>query len=251
MSDKNKYDKWIATAVTFVSALVILLFLFGCGMHYDKDMLAQSATPEIMPIEDEELFVEPELIQDLGEPDAVTHDEPAPAIKGEPEPAKEENTKQVIPGKNEKTAPKVEKPVTQTKESPVKAVEPPKENEDKKTVTSKIANKFPGTNGSKTGSTSGGGAGGTGSGVSGTVSGRTFKGCPMPSVELQNKVVVEVRVTINAEGRVTSATARSKQGKASSAILRACEQSARSARWSADADTPTAKGTLTFTIVPK
>ena len=63
--------------------------------------------------------------------------------------------------------------------------------------------------------------------------------------------MVEVRVTIDAAGKVVSATARSKSGKASAAILRACEQAAKGARWSEDKDTPSAKGTLTFTITPK
>lgn len=104
MADKKKHDNWIAAAVTFAAALVILLFLFGCGLNYDRSLIAETSTPEIMPLEDEEMFIEPEIIEDLGEPDAVTHDEPAPATKGEPAPAPEENTKQVVPGKNEKPA---------------------------------------------------------------------------------------------------------------------------------------------------
>lgn len=249
-NQEDRKNSLIAAVVTFAVALLVLLFLYFGGMHFDRQELAVASTPEIVA-EEEELFIEPEIVEDLGERDAVEHDQPAPAFKGEPEQAEEENTKLVVPGKNPKPSPPVEKPVTQQKESPVKATEPSKNEEEKKKVTSKLANKFSGKNGSETGTSGNSGAGGTGIGISGSVTGRTFKGCPKPSVELQNKVVVEVRVTIDAAGRVTKATARSKQGNPSSAILRACEQAARGARWSDDKDTPSANGILTFTITPK
>lgn len=248
--DSRRDSLW-AAAVTFTAAALILLWLFFCGLTFDRAALAVSSTPEIQMPEDEELFIEPEIVRNLGEDQATEHDEPAPALKGEPEPAPIENTKHVEPGKNEKPAPPVEKPITQKKESPVKATEPPKTNEDKKKVTSKMANKFPGRNGTQSGTSGGSGAGGNGVGIAGSVAGRTFKGCPKPSVELQNRVVVEVRVTIDSKGKVTSATARSKSGKPSAAILRACEQAARGAHWSEDPDTPSARGTLTFTITPR
>lgn len=252
MDSRERKDSFIAAAVTFVVTAIILLWLFFCGLSFNRAELAQASMPEIQNIdEEEELFIEPEILQDLGEPDAVAHDEAAPAFKGEPEKAETENTKLSVPGKNEKPAPPVEKPVTQKKPSPVKATEPPANNEEKKVVTSKMANKFPGKNGAEKGTSGTAGAGGNGIGIAGSVAGRTFKGCPKPTVELQNKVVVEVRVSINAAGRVTKATARSKSGKASAAILRACEQAARGARWSADPDTPSANGSITFTITPR
>lgn len=248
--NSNK-DSCIAAAVTFVAALLILLFLYFGGMGFDKALLAQSSTAELAPEPDEELFIEPEILEDLGEPEATAHDDPAPALKGEPEKADRDNTKLVTPGKNDKPAPQVEKPVTQKKESPVKATEPPKSNEDKKKVTSKMANKFAPHNGTEKGKNGGSGAGGTGVGIAGNVAGRTFKGCPKPSVELRSKVVVEVRVSIDASGRVTSATARSRSGSASASVLRACEAAARGARWSEDPDTPSARGSITFTITPR
>lgn len=249
-TQEEKRDRIIAAAVTAVAVLLILLFLFVGGMNYDRSMLAQTSTAEIEPPE-EEMFLEPELLQNLGEPESVAHDDPAPAQKGKPEQAEVENVKKTERGDNPKPAPPVEKKVTQPKESPIKATEPMKTDEDKKKVTSKMANKFPGQNGAETGKTGSAGAGGTGVGISGSVTGRTFMGCPKPNVALQNKVVVEVRVTIDSSGRVIAATARSKQGKASPAILSACEQAARGARWNEDAKTPTAKGSLTFTITPK
>lgn len=249
MNRQKRKDSIIAAAVTFIVALGLLLWLFFDGLSYDKAQLASASMPEIQ--EEPELFVEPELVQNLGEPDAMTHDEPAPMLKGEPEQAETDNSKLSVPGKNEKPAPPVEKPVTQTKESPVKATDPPKNDEEKKKVTSKMANKFSSNNGSETGSTGKSGAGGEGSGVAGNVSGRTFKSCPMPSVALKSKVVVVVTVTIDASGSVTKATAKKKSGNVTQDILDACRNAALKAKWSEDKDTPTATGTLTFTIVPK
>lgn len=247
----SHHDSAIAAAVTFVVTLLLLLILFFGGISYRREQLAEASTPEIQLDMDEEEFIEPEIVSDLGEANATVQDAPAPSAKGEPEPAPVENTKQVIPDKNPNPAPPVEKPITQKNESPVKATTPQQNDEEKQKVTSKLANKFSGPNGTQNGTSGSSGAGGTGVGISGSVSGRTFKGCPKPSVELQNKVVVEVKVTIDSNGRVTKATARSKSGKASTAILRACEQAARGARWSEDKDTPSATGSITFTITPK
>ena len=251
MNDRNRKDSLIAAVVTFGVALGILLWLFFGSMTFDRATLASVSTAEIQTPEEEELFLEPELVRNLGEPDAVTNDSPAPAFKGEPEQAPEENTKLNVPGKSETKTPPIAKPATQQKPGPVTATEPPKNDEDKKTVSSKMANKFPAQNGSNTGTSGTTGAGGAGVGIQGSVSGRTFKGCPKPDVTLQNKVIVEVRVTIDSAGRVVSATPRSKQGKASQTILNACRNAALKARWSEDRDTPSASGTLTFTITPK
>lgn len=251
MDRQRKKDSVIAAAVTFVIALALLLVLFFGGLTFDRATLASVSTAEIQTPDEEELFLEPEIVQNLGEPDATANDEPAPAFKGTPEQAETENTKLVVPGKNPQPAPPVEKPVTQAKPSAVQAAEPSKTDEDKKKVTAKMANKFTSNNGSDTGTSGTQGAGGTGIGIAGSVSGRTFKGCPKPNVALQNKVVVVVNVTIDAQGRVTQATARSKSGNPTKAILAACEAAARQARWSEDKDTPKATGTLTFTITPK
>lgn len=243
----EKKDSLTAAVVTFVAALVILLLLFVGGLTYDKSLEAASSTAAVIEPE-EELFVEPELVQDLGEPDATANDEPAPAIQGEPDKDVKDNVRKVEPGKNTKPAPPREKPVSQTKPSPVKETEPPATDEERKRVTSTVAGKFSGKNGNPGGRNGASGAGGTGVGMHGVASGRTFLGCPKPSVQLRHKVTVTVDVTINAEGKVTSAHAR---GGADAKIRRACERSAASARWSAKKDTPTAKGTITFTITPR
>lgn len=251
MNGHNKKDSIIAAAITFCVALVIFLWLFFGGLTFDRATLASVSIPEIQTPEEDELFLEPEIVRNLGEPDATAHDAPAPAFKGEPEQSDIENTKLVVPGKSEDRTPPIEKPVTQTKPSPMPATEPPKTDENKSKVSSKMAGKFTTQNGAESGTSGTQGAGGTGVGISGSVTGRTFKGCPKPNVELQNKVVVTVSVTIDASGRVTKATARSKSGTASQAILKACEKAALQARWSEDKDKPSATGTLTFTITPK
>lgn len=251
MSQQKKKDSIIAAAITFGIALGILLWLFFGGMTFDRATLANVSTAEIQTPEEEELFLEPELLEDLGEPDAEQREEPAPAFRGEPEQAEQENTKLVVPGKSENKTPPVEKQVTQTKPSAVTSTEPPKNEEEKKKVTAKMANKFSGQNGAENGATGKTGAGQAGVGAIGHISGRTYLGCTPPRVELQNKVVVEVRVTINSAGKVTAATARSKSGNASGAILEACRKAAMTAKWNEDKSTPSASGTLTFTITPK
>lgn len=236
----------IAAAVTFVIAFLILLILFCCGLSFDKKLLAQSSIPEIQ--EDEEIFLEPELLTDLGEPDAVNHDSPAPAMKGEPEPAETDNTKLVVKGDNPKPAPPVEKLVTTPKESPVTATNPSITEEEKKKVTSSVAKGFSGRNGATEGKTGTSGAGGTGTGVSGNANGRTFLGCPKPDVTLQHPVKVTVTVVIDASGTVTSASA---SGSADASIRRKCEQAARQAKWTEKKGAGETRGTITFNIYPK
>lgn len=244
MKDNRKADI-IAAAVTMLVTLIILLFLFTGSLNFDRALLSSSSIPEIQ--EDDELFIEPELT-DLGEPDATEHDTPAPAFKGEPEPAETDNTKLVVPGENPKPAPPVDKLVTTKKESPVEATEPTVSKEEKSKVTSSVANSFSGRNGATEGSNGSAGAGGTGSGVSGNANGRTFLGCNLPDVTLRNKTVVKVNVVINAEGHVTSATA---SGSADASIRRKCEAAARTAKWSAKKGVAETRGSITFTIYPK
>lgn len=245
-------DKIIAAAVTLLVALLIMLILIFGYLSFDKMQLAHAENEP--QIQTEELFVEPEILEDLGEVNATEHDEPAPALQGTPAESEQENTKLVVPDKNPKPAPQVEKPITQPKESNVKATTPPMSDEEKKKVTSKVANKFSPNNGTESGKTGSSGAGGAGVGVSGNVSGRTFKGCPKPSVALQNKVVVRVNLSVDANGRVVpgSTSTRLVSGQdPSGSIRKACEKAALQARWNEDKDTPSARGSITFTITPR
>lgn len=240
-------DKTIAAAVTFIVMLLIMLLLFFGSFNYDRELLARESIPEILP-EEEEIFLEPELLRDLGEEDAVHQDSPAEAFKGEPVKAPVENTKLVVKGENPKPAPPVEKLVSTKRESPVQTTEPSITKEEKQQVTSAVAKGFSSRNGASDGkSDTGNGAGGVGMGISGNASGRSFLGCPKPDVTLRNKTTVTVSVVIDADGNVTSAKA---SGGASAAIRRACEQAARGARWSAKKGATSTRGSITFTITP-
>ena len=77
MTRNERQDSIIAAAVTFAVALLLLLLLFFGGMTFDRALLAQASVPEIQT-EDDELFIEPEILQDLGEEYAVAQDAPAP-----------------------------------------------------------------------------------------------------------------------------------------------------------------------------
>ena len=152
------------------------------------------------------------------------------------------------PGENPKPAPQVEKKITQKQESPVKATEPPATNEEQSKISSAMANKFSGKNGATDGKSGSNGSGGTGVGIAGNANGRTFLGCNTPNVTLRHKTTVKVSVVIDATGKVISATA---SGSADASIRRACEQAARTARWSEKKGAGETRGSITFTITPK
>ena len=244
---RNSKDSIIAACLTALVTLVLLLWLFFSSLSSGRALLAQESTPEIVPIT--ETFLEPELLRDLGEEESVVKDAPAPAEKGLPDPAPVENLKKSEPAPEPKPEkkPEAERRLKSEKPAPVKEAEPSASAEEKKRVTSAVAGGFAATNGTPSGSSGSSGAGGVGIGMSGVASGRSFLGCSRPSVKLRNKVRVTVDVIIDASGHVTSATARA---GADASIRRACEQAARSARWSEKAGAPPTKGTITFNITP-
>lgn len=246
--DCERRDSLIAIAVTlFVTVLMVLGLMFG-GLTYDE-RLAKASIPELQD-EEEEIFLEPEILEmnkSIGEEDAVNNDAPAAEVKGEPVPAEVEQTHTQIKGTNENPAPNVHEHVTTTEESAVQTTTPSKKDEEK--VASSMAGKFgskPGAADGKFDSTSG--SGGTGSGVTGKMSGRQFLGCPLPDVSLSHKVVVTVSITVDADGKVTSATA---SGAADRSIRKKCEDAAMKAKWSAKKGSPSTRGSITFTIIPK
>lgn len=247
MKDYEKKASAIAAAVTLLVVALMLALLFTCSLSWHSEALSESRLEAAEP-EDEELFISPELI-DLGEMSTPNIDEATPSEIGEPVKADEEVRKPVERGESPKPAPPVEKKVTQKKESPVKAEEPSATMEERRRVSSKVAGKFSGKNGAADGKfKSDNGAGASGVGVNGNARGRTFLGCPKPVVELTNKTVVVVDITVNEEGAVTSASAR---GSASAVIRRKCEQSAMQARWSKKRGAGDTRGTITFTITPR
>lgn len=246
-SDKQKKDSLIAAIITIVVMALTILMLSICKLTYEElPELAKDSTPELMM--DEETFLEPEILKDLGEENAVNNDAPAEAFQGEPEPAPKDNNKIVTPGKSDKPAPPVDKLVSTKHDSPVKSTEPSATQEEKQRVTSAVAKGFSGRNGTPEGSGGSDGAGDTGIGIQGNAAGRTFKGCPSPSVTLRHKTTVKVSVVIDADGKVISATA---SGGASADIRKACENAARKARWSEKKGASETRGSITFTITPR
>ena len=246
MNGIEKRASAIAAAATLLAVALILVILFSCSLNFDRNAAAIPPRAEISP--DEELFIDPELM-DLGEMSTRETDEATPAEIGEPKQAEEIVKQPVEKGENPEPAPPVSKKITQKHDSPVKVKDPPASKEEKREATSRMAGKFSGKNGAADGKfNSNAGAGAAGVGVSGNARGRTFLGCPKPVVELTNKTVVVIDITVNEEGAVTSASAR---GSASSTIRRKCEQAARQARWSAKKGAGDTRGTITFTITPR
>lgn len=250
IENRHNRDSLIAALVTLIVALAVFLFLFFGEFGFSRSDMAAASTPEIG--EEEELFLEPEILQardDVGEPESDENTQAAPEALGEPEP--EEPTEPVripeVKGPSEKKTPPTDPLVTQQKESPVKST-PPSSKETKK-VSDPAANAFSPHNGKNSGKAGSAGAGGSGSGIRGTANGWTFQGCPTPSVKLPNKVTVTVSVTVNEKGIVTSA----KASGASPEINLKCEEAAKKARWSPNDPNNRRKatGTITFPIYPQ
>lgn len=245
----DKKDSIIALGVTILVTLLMLLALIFTGLTYDE-RLAKSETAT--PMEEEEIFLEPELLlpqdKSVGEPDAANQDAPAPEVKGEPEPAPAEQPHTAVSGDNPNPAPQKPKQVTQEKPSAVESTTPSKSKEEEK-VASSMAGKFKGNPGLAEGKfDSNAGSSESSTGITGKMSGRQFLGCPAPDVTLSHRTVVTVAIQVDAEGKVTTAKA---SGATDSSILKKCEQAALQAKWSAKKGATSARGTITFTIIPR
>ncbi len=244
---RQQKDSAIAAAITMGVVLLLLLTLFVGRIGWSRELLAAASVPEEAQ---EELFLEPELLPepDTGEEESPVNEAPAAPVKGEPEPAPEEQPKVVERQPEPTPNPPKEKVITQKQPSPRQEPKP-KGEEEKKKATSAVAGKFNNApNGSVAGKFESAGGNASSIGVEGKISGRSFLGCPKPDVSLTNKTVVRVEVTVDADGRVTSASAT---GGASAAIRRACEAAARQARWSEKKGASSARGSITFTITPR
>lgn len=248
MKATERRDSLIAAVITFVAIGLMLVWLLLSTLHYDEKMAASSENPQL---EEDEIFLDPEILlenkQSIGEPDATAQDAPAPEIKGEPAPAPEEQPHTVVTGEN--TTPSPEQTLVASKaESAVQTTAPDKKKEEEK-VASSMAGKFAAKPGTVEGKfDSPGGSDGVASGVTGKMSGRQFLGCPLPDVTLSHKTTVTVSITVDADGKVVSATA---SGAATREIRKKCEQAAMQAKWSAKKGATSTRGSLTFTIIPR
>ena len=245
---KECRDRLIAAIVTFLAVGLMILWLLVATLRYDERLAAHSENPQL---EEDEIFLDPELLlennKSVGEPDAIAADAPAAEVKGEPAPAPVEQPHTVISGESNVQSPE-QTLIASEAESPVQTVAPDHKKEDEKVATS-MAGKFSSKPGSAQGKfDSTGGSDGVASGVPGKMSGRQFLGCPLPDVSLAHKTTVTVSITVDAAGKVMTATA---SGAATREIRRKCEQAAMQARWSEKKGAPSTRGSITFTIIPK
>ena len=245
---RTRHDNLIAAGVTILFALLLFIFLYTSSIGYDRNRLAEASIPEIGQ-EEEELFLDPMLI-DPGEDFSPVEKDAAPEAQGSPQvtPAPDESVRPVVKGDNPAPAPPKEKLVTQKQESPVKATTPTITDKETQNAQAKVANAFqnPGKTNGKNNSA---GSGGSSAGISGNANGWKFLGCPAPQVTLSTKKTITVSVTVNADGKVTSARASGGDPK----LHEACERAARQARWQPlhNDKGKTARGTITFTITPR
>lgn len=250
MTSHEKKDSLISAGITFALALALFLVLWFGGLTFDRAELAEQSTPEMQS--DLETFLEPELLPDAGDAEEDVNDKAAPQAQGMPEPAVEETPQKVVRDENPKPAPPVEKPITQKRESPVKATTPSNREKEAKKAASTVAGKFSPRNGMAEGRFDGASNGKAGVGVSGKMAGRAFKGCPKPDVTLTHKVVVRVELTVNAEGVVTEVrNASGISGAPDASIIAKCKSAAKGARWAAKKGAAPAPGSITFTITPR
>lgn len=250
-SRRRGREQPIAVAVTLAAALAIFIFLYFGKIGFDRTRLTEEIASETEYPDEEELFLDPELL-DPGEEESRQLTAPAAPAQGMPEVVPEPKQQRPVvkaePVKDKPTPPK-EKLVSTKKPSPVKAVDPRSDDKELRKAQSKTAGAFSPDNGQTAGRNNANGSAGTSTGISGHSDGWRFLGCPSPDVRLRNRTVITVSVTVNSRGEVTSATARG--GNAS--LRAACEQAARRARWKPldPANTRTARGTITFTITPR
>lgn len=249
----ERKDAIIAASVTFGVAIVVLLLLFFLSLDYDRQALAQMSTPEM--IDDEEVFLEPELlvVGNDGETDLDETTDAAPQTPGEPDPAEKEQPLRVV--KNEvppKETPVSNKPkqVAANTESDVKTSTPKLSKEEEQRIASMGGKLKSDNNGSRTGAEgANSGTGGTGVSTDGALKGRSMISCPTWKLKLNQRTVVTVNVTVDADGNVTQASARS--GAGSNNLRAQCVKMAKGSKWTPKKGAAPASGTITFTIIPQ
>ena len=243
-----------AGVITFGVALIVLVLLYVMTVGSDRAILAETSTPEFQ--DDEEIFLEPEMLvmEDPGEEvEEVIKDLPAPPAPGEPDPAEtpeQEQPVRVVKNDIESPEPPVTtKPqlVSTPKESDVKTSTPPLSDQEKRAASMK--GKFvTDNNGSRNGVDGPVASVGETMGFAkpqGSVSGRSMLSCPTKKLTITQPTTIKVRIEVNADGRVTSATAIS---GGTPLLRKECEQMARQSKWTKEAGAPLANGTITFHI---
>lgn len=245
-------SRLVAAVLTALIAALIVVVLCVSSMGWDSSRLAENAVADTAMTEEEDVFLEPELLE-TGDNSPVPADEAAPVPTGEPEQAETPVERPVAKADNPRHNAETERLVSSKAESPVKTVRPSARDEEEALVSSKMKNKFNAKNGRSDGRGTQAGSGGSGSGAAGRLRGRTFLGCPEPKVEVPRSVSIVVNVTVDAEGRVTAASfgSDSGPGAGNTRLREACVRQSRKARWSAKEGAPPARGTLTWHLLPR
>lgn len=234
-------DSLIAAGGTIVAASLLFCFLYFGSVRFDLREAALASTPEIGL--EEELFLSPELAEPgVDERDAEPGE--TPMMQGDAEPG--ERSEPEVKRGSERPSPQREKLNTGKREEDVKSAEPAARESETRKAQGRVANAFP-DSGHGWGRDNSSGSGGNSVGVSGNANGWKLIEAPHPKVAVSSRVVIEVDITVNAEGRVISAKA-SKGGNAGQ--RRACEEAAMRASWQPlnNSRRSTARGRITYTI---
>lgn len=246
--------QYIAAAATLLTAFLLLVLLWSVSLGYDREKLAAASIPEEP---DEEVYIQPEMLElkpadDAEEEADVAVPSEAEALglpqKVEQEPPK---TQQAVHSDNTTPTQSNQTLVTQHKPSAVQS-EPAKPNPkpDQTKLSSQMGAQFNAQNGSTSGRTGAAGSGGTGTSVNSQgIKGRTFKGY-VGTVRSKTafKATVKVRVTVNAAGKVISASLQS-AGGAPSDVAQQCLGWAKLCTWSEKAGAADAQGVITYNVV--
>lgn len=242
----------IAAGITFLLALVLLLFLFFCSLDFDREALAQSSIPELQ--DDEEIYLEPQIMElntpgDEDVEDAT--DEPAPQPPGEPDPSIDEKMDRIEQSLEEPANQPVSnksKLVSNNNNSDLKTSTPAVSKEEEKRISSMSGKFKTDNNGARNGKESlTSGIGGEGISASGNVKGRKMLDCPKWKLKLSQPATVKVSIVVEADGTVSSAKALS----GGTPNLRAqCEKMAKGSLWTKAPGAAPASGVITFNIKP-
>lgn len=254
----------IALSVTVIIALVLLLLLHGIRLSLPKvaaDTAKKSqavAMPDFTDLPDEEMFIEPKIM-DVGDLENTEENvEDALTPQGEPEVAEQVNDRLVVNGPNPVENPSPETLVASSRPNKQAQTSTPS---TKDTPDKKITAPEPSVNVNfKNGKTSGKGStaqSGNGNATSGQARGEAQGGRKLlnnPTVSgfnISKQITVTVTVQVKADGSVVAGSANvlglnNQSGSLKSKLKAASEQT----RWTPKKDAPTVQGTLYWTLIP-
>ena len=237
--------------MTFGVAITVLVLLFVMTIGDTRRALAESSMPEIQ--DDEEIFLDPELlvIDNPGDAQPTETEEPAPQPPGQPDPAETEQPLKTIKATEEPQEPPVTnkaKNVADNKESDVKSAAPKLSKEDEKRIAAMSGKLKTDNNGAPNGKeAAASGSGGDGVALQGVVNGRKMLSCPTWKLKVTQKNTVVVEITVNSEGAVTAANA---VAGGTPNLRKECEKMALRSKWTKSEGSKPVKGKITFTIMP-